>query len=99
MDHLAPAPTDDLSNKNSHVVMLAALACIQRECETALSHPEVSFTSICRIAALARQAVAPPPPPPSGVRPRIDTQRRPSVAAAAYRVSGATAWRTFGRSR
>jgi hypothetical protein len=51
--------TDGLSN-NTRIVIMAALASIQRECETAIDCPEVSFTSICRIASLARQALLMP---------------------------------------
>jgi hypothetical protein len=53
-------PPDDILTSNASIVILAALASIQRECEAALDCPEVSFTSICRIASLARQALAPP---------------------------------------
>ncbi len=51
---------DDVMPKNIQIVMLAALSSIQRECETAIDRPEVSFTSICRIASLARQIIGPP---------------------------------------
>jgi hypothetical protein len=38
------------------VILEAALACIQAECELALEVPEVSFSAICRVAAIARQS-------------------------------------------
>jgi hypothetical protein len=54
-------PLNDVNTNNTRIVVLAALASIQRECEAALDSPEVSFTSICRIASLARQALGPAP--------------------------------------
>jgi hypothetical protein len=38
------------------VILEAALACIQGECDLALEVPEVSFSAICRVAAIARQS-------------------------------------------
>jgi hypothetical protein len=38
------------------VILEAALACIQTECDLALEVPEVSFATICRVAAIARQS-------------------------------------------
>jgi hypothetical protein len=51
------APSADLVNSNAKIVILAALASIQRECEGALDRPETSCTSIRRIASLACQAL------------------------------------------
>jgi hypothetical protein len=38
------------------VILEAALACIQTECDLALEVPEVSFATICRVSAIARQS-------------------------------------------
>jgi hypothetical protein len=38
------------------VILEAALACIQTECDLALEVPEVSFAALCRVAAIARQS-------------------------------------------
>jgi hypothetical protein len=44
------------------VILEAALACIQNECDLALEVPEVSFSAICRVAAIARQSSREPKP-------------------------------------
>jgi hypothetical protein len=40
------------------VILEAALASIDRECERALDEPTVVFMTMCRVAALTRQALA-----------------------------------------
>ncbi|HEY8079204.1 MAG TPA: hypothetical protein VIF62_33965 [Labilithrix sp.] len=42
------------------IILEAALAAIGRECETALDEPTMLFMTACRVAALARQALAKP---------------------------------------
>jgi hypothetical protein len=46
-----------LEDDNASLLVLAVLASIQRECDTAIECPQLAFTSICRIGSLARQAV------------------------------------------
>jgi hypothetical protein len=38
-------------------ILEAALSCIQSECSVALDEPEVAFSTMCRIASVARQAL------------------------------------------
>lgn len=38
-------------------ILEAALACVQRECNTAFEEPEVAFSTLCRIASVARQTI------------------------------------------
>lgn len=40
-------------------ILEAALACVQRECDTAFDAPEVAFATLCRIHAVARQTMPP----------------------------------------
>lgn len=37
-------------------ILEAALSCIQREADVALGRPDISFLTLCRIAAIARQS-------------------------------------------
>lgn len=47
-----------LHTLNTRIVILeAALASIDRECERALERPEVLFMTMCRVAALTRQSL------------------------------------------
>lgn len=39
------------------VILEAALASIDRECEWALANPAIVFMTMCRVAALSRQAL------------------------------------------
>ena len=41
------------------IILEAALAAIDEECERALDEPSVSFVSLRRVAALTRQALGP----------------------------------------
>jgi hypothetical protein len=41
-------------------ILEAALACVQRECNTAFDAPEVAFATLCRIHSVARQTMPPP---------------------------------------
>lgn len=43
--------------KTRIVILEAALACIDRECERALDRPDTLFITMCRVAAVARQAL------------------------------------------
>lgn len=38
-------------------ILEAALACVQRECDVAFDVPEVAFSTLCRIASVARQTM------------------------------------------
>lgn len=38
-------------------ILEAALACVQRECDTAFDAPEVAFATLCRIHSVARQTM------------------------------------------
>jgi hypothetical protein len=38
-------------------ILEAALACVQRECNTAFDAPEVAFATLCRIHSVARQTM------------------------------------------
>jgi hypothetical protein len=56
-------PLADFSHEpmSTRVVILeAALDAIHRECERALDEPSVVFMSMCRVAALTRQALRDP---------------------------------------
>ena len=41
-------------------ILEAALAFIERETELTMTRPETSFVTMCRVAAIARQALAAP---------------------------------------
>jgi len=56
-------------------ILESALACIGREAQVPLKHPETSFMVVHRIASVVRQAVEPEPPPASTRRPIVPTAR------------------------
>lgn len=45
-------------------VLEAALACVKAECDAAHSEPTIAMTTVCRIHAVTRRALAAPPIPP-----------------------------------
>lgn len=52
-------PTVDDGGLRTRVAILeAAIACVKRECDVAFDSPEVAFSTLCRIASVARQTLA-----------------------------------------
>lgn len=51
---------DDGALRTRVAILEAAIACVQRECNTAFDAPEVAFATLCRIASVARQSLAAP---------------------------------------
>jgi hypothetical protein len=49
--------SDSASLRTRVAILEAALACIQDECDLAFEEPEVAFSTMCRIASVARQAL------------------------------------------
>jgi hypothetical protein len=74
-----PTATETIPNDDTNLVILAVFTAIHHECETAIECPEIAFTSICRIASLARRAVRLGGP---GLA-KADTARAPAFATSA----------------
>lgn len=53
----ARTPADRDALQTRILILEAALACIAREADRALDEPELIVTSMCRVAAIARQAI------------------------------------------
>lgn len=56
---LPAAARDEGALRTRISILEAALACVQRECNTAFDAPEVAFATLCRIHSVARQTMPP----------------------------------------